>query len=480
MSSSALVSLLPLIVLAAGTVVILVVVAFYRSHTLTALLCLVTQVLALSAIFIADQNGSQEATSLLFLDGYAYFFIGLLIAASLVVALLSYGYLKAHDLDREEFYLLLLTATLGASVLASSSHFVSFFLGLEILSISLYALIGYFYAGRRSVEAGVKYLVLAATSSAFLLFGMALIYADTGTMEFARIFLAIASGNVSLVYIYTGIVLVVIGIGFKLALVPFHMWTADVYEGAPAPVTAFVASVSKGSVFALLVHLFSRFDLAAIPSLLAVFTWIAIFTMLIGNFLALRQNNVKRLLAYSSIANLGYLLVAFIAHGSTSIIASTFFLVTYFVTILAAFGIIAALSGKERDADHIEDYRGLMWRNPWLAAAFTAAMLSLAGIPLTAGFLGKFYVVAAGVESSLWLPVLVLVISSGIGIYYYLRVVVMMFSHPEETLETPAATLSLSLSGKITLVILILAVIWLGVYPSPLLHIIQLMTTGFN
>jgi NADH-quinone oxidoreductase subunit N len=172
--------------------------------------------------------------------------------------------------------------------------------------------------------------------------------------------------------------------------------------------------------------------------------------------------------------------VAFIAHGSTSIIASTFFLVTYFVTILAAFGIIAALSGKERDADRIEDYRGLMWRNPWLAAAFTAAMLSLAGIPLTAGFLGKFYVVAAGVESSLWLPVLVLVISSGIGIYYYLRVVVMMFSHPEETLETPAANLSLSLSGKITLVILILAVIWLGVYPSPLLHIIQLMTTGFN
>ncbi len=480
MSPSALVSLLPLIVLAAGAVVILVVIAFYRSHALTAVLCLATQALALGAIFIADQNGSEVVTGLLILDGYAYFFIGLLIAASLVVALLSYGYFKAHNLDREEFYLLLLTATLGASVLASSSHFVSFFVGLEILSISLYALVGYFYAGRRSVEAGAKYLVLAATSAAFLLFGMALVYAETGTMEFARIFLALASGNVNLVYIYAGIVLVVIGIGFKLALVPFHMWTADVYEGAPAPVTAFVASVSKGSVFALLVHLFSRFDLTSVPSLLAVFTWIAIFTMLFGNFLALRQNNVKRLLAYSSIANLGYLQVAFIAHGATSVLASTFFLVTYFVTILAAFGIIAAFSGKDRDADRIEDYRGLMWRNPWLAAAFTAAMLSLAGIPLTAGFLGKFYLVAAGVESSLWLLVLVLVISSGIGLYYYLRVVVVMFTHPSEKTETPAATPSLSLSGKVTLAVLTLGVIWLGVYPSPLLRIIQLMTTGLN
>ncbi len=480
MSPAALVSLLPLIVLAAGMVVILLLIAFYRSHAVAAILCLVTQVLALASIFISVANGTGLSTNVLVMDGYAYFFMGLLIAASLAVALLSYGYLKSHDLNREEFYLLLLSATLGASALASSSHFISFFLGLEILSISLYALIGYFYHGQRSVEAGVKYLVLAAASSAFLLFGMALIYAETGTMEFSRIFLAIASGNLDLIYIYAGTGLVVIGIGFKLALVPFHMWTADVYEGAPAPVTAFVASVSKGSVFALLVHLFSRFDLTTIPSLLAVFTWIAVFTMLFGNILALRQNNVKRILAYSSIANLGYLQVAFIARGSTSLTASTFFLVTYFVTILAAFGIISAFSGKDRDADRIEDYRGLMWRNPWLAGAFTAAMLSLAGIPLTAGFLGKFYLVAAGVESSLWLLVLALVVSSAIGLYYYLRIVVVMYTHPAERIETPVATPSLSLSGKVTLVILILALFWLGIYPSPLLHIIQIMTSGMG
>ncbi len=478
MTAAALVALLPLLVLAAGIIVILLVIAFYRSHGLAAVLCVVTQLLALAAIFIADRNGSQAVMSLFLLDGYAYFFIGLLIAATIIVTFLSYEYLKSHDLNREEFYLLLLSATLGASILASSSQFISFFLGLEILSISLYALIGYFYSGRRSIEAAAKYLVLAATSSAFLLFGMALVYAETGTMEFSGIALAAAGGNVNLVYIYSGIVLVAVGIGFKLALVPFHMWTADVYEGAPAPVTAFVASVSKGSVFALLVHLFSRFDLAAIPSLLAVFTWIAIFSMLFGSFLALRQNNVKRILAYSSIANLGYLQVAFIAHGSTSIVASTFFLVTYFVTILAAFGIIAAFSGKERDADRIEDYRGIMWRNPWLSAVFAMAMLSLAGIPLTAGFLGKFYLVAAGVESSLWLLVLALVISSGIGVYYYLRIVVVMFAHPEETDESPLAAPSLSLSGKVILAFLALVVLWLGIYPAPLLRIIQMMTAG--
>ncbi len=478
MTTAALISLLPMIVLAAGTVVMLLVIAFYRNHGLAAGLCLVIQLLALASIFIADANGSQGVMSLLILDGYAYFFIGLLIAASIVVALLSYGYLKSHDLNREEFYLLLLSAVLGASILASSSHFVSFFLGLEILSISLYGLIGYFYTGRHSIEAAAKYLVLAATSSAFLLFGMALVYAETGTMEFARISQAIAGGNVNLIYIYSGIVLVVVGIGFKLALVPFHMWTADVYEGAPVPVTAFVASISKGSVFALLVHLFSRFNLAATPSLLAVFTWIAVFSMLFGSFLALRQNNVKRILAYSSIANLGYLQVAFIARGGTSVVASTFFLVTYFATILAAFGVMAALSGKERDADRIEDYRGMMWRNPWLSAAFTVVMFSLAGIPLTAGFLGKFYLAAAGVESSLWLLVLALVVSSGIGLYYYLRIVVVMFAHPEETDEPPLAAPSLSLSVKVILALLTLVVLWLGIYPTPLLRIIQMMTAG--
>lgn len=480
MNSAALLSILPLILLAAGMVVILLVIAFYRSHALAAELCLATLALAFGMVFLSASSGNKVVTSQLNLDGYAYFFTGLVIAASFVVTLMAYGYLKLHEINREEFYLLVLAATLGAAVLASSSHFVSFFVGLEILSVSLYAMIGYFYTGQRSIEAGVKYLILAATSAAFLLFGMALIYAETGTMEFARISLALASGSLDMTYIYAGAALVFIGVGFKLALVPFHMWTADVYEGAPVPVTAFVASVSKGSVFALLVHFFSHFNLAEQPSLLTAFTLIAVFTMLLGNLLALRQNNVKRILAYSSIANLGYLQVAFLASGSSAVTASTFFLVAYFVTILAAFGIVSAFSGKERDADRIEDYRGLMWRNPWLAGIFTAALLSLAGIPLTAGFLGKFYLVAAGVESSLWLLVVTLVISSGISLYYYLRIIVVMYTHSDGKVETPTAAPSLSLAGKISLAALVLILVWLGVYPSPLLHIIQLITAGLN
>ena len=261
-------------------------------------------------------------------------------------ALLAFGYLRKYESNREEFFILMLLATLGAVVLAAGNHFASFFLGIELLSISLYALIAYPHNTNAHTEAGVKYLVLAAVSSSFLLFGMALIYAGTGNMAIGSIGPALRGIRLQGgdPWLLAGLAMMVVGIGFKMAVVPFHLWTPDVYQGAPAPVTAFVATVSKGGVVAILLRLFPPGDIQTDSSLFLVFSVIAIASMLAGNLLALLQNNVKRILAYSSIAHLGYILVAFLAGRSQGVSAVTFYLMAYFIATLGAFGVITVLS----------------------------------------------------------------------------------------------------------------------------------------
>lgn len=420
----------------------------------------------------------RQVSHLLMVDGYGLFFMALLIAASLVVALLSYGYWQRRQQDHlEEFYVLLLLATLGAVVLVVSHHFVTLFLGLELLSVALYALIAYPRMATRPVEAGMKYLILAAASSAFLLFGLALIYAELGTMEFAPMAMQLATADgMRHGVVLTGLAMTITGIGFKLAVVPFHLWTPDVYEGAPVPVTAFIATVSKGAIVALLVRFFMQTGAYPSDAWLLVFSVIAAASMMVGTLLALLQENVKRLLAYSSIAQLGYLLVAFVAGGPRGVEATLYYLVAYVLTTLSAFGSMIVLSDTERDAENLSAYLGLFWRQPWLALVFTSALLSLAGIPLTAGFIGKFYVLLASVESALWPLAFVLLVSSAIGLFYYLRVVVVMYSaQPADTdVHGPTLTHSPSLAATFMLVMLTFGLVWLGVYPTPLIHTIRL------
>ena len=463
-------TLLPLIVLAITPVIIMLVVAFYRNHRLTVALTLIGTASAFVTLLIVEPLAPLRITTLLVIDHYALFYMGLLFVASFIVALLSQVYLTGRDVNQEEYYILLLLSTLGAAVLATSNHFISFFLGLEILSVSLYSLIAYLRTSR-GIEAGIKYLILAAASAAFLLFGMALVYAELGTMEFPQIASKIASLNTPAILTLVGLAMIITGIGFKLAVVPFHMWTPDIYEGAPAPVTAFVATVSKGAVFVLLLRYFTQQGISTYSSLYLIFILIAIASMFVGNILALFQNNVKRILAYSSIAHLGYLLVAFLASSAMAVVAVSYYLVAYFVTTLGAFSIITVLSGKEKDTDNLSDYQGLAWRRPWLALVFTVMLFSLAGIPLTAGFIGKFYIILVGAKSALWVLVLLMVLASSIGLYYYLRIIVAMYSRPER--EAPAISLPLTLSGSLILAVLTLLLLWLGVYPGPLLEVIQ-------
>jgi NADH-quinone oxidoreductase subunit N len=468
--------LLPLLLIAATAIVAMLGIAVRRHHLSTLSLTLTGLAAAFISLFFASPIAPRQVTPLLRIDPYALFYIGLMIAGSFAVALLAHGYLEKQTDRREEFYILLLIATLGAAVLAASSHFVSFFLGLETLSISLFVLNAYVQNRKHPLEAGIKYLVLATSSSAFLLFGMALIYADLGTMSFQRIAVLSAGGpETHPALLLPGAALILTGIGFKLSLVPFHLWTPDVYEGAPAPVTAFIATVSKGAIFSLLLRA-SPGALNTEPIALVI-GLMAAASMIIGNFLALLQKNVKRILAYSSIAQMGYILVAFLSAGRTAVETVTFYLVTYFVTTLGAFGVVTLLSDPDREADHLDDYRSLFWRRPLLAGIFTAMLLSLAGLPLTAGFVGKFYLVAAGASSALWTLVLILVITSGISVFYYLRVIVALFASVETTAEPGP---SISLLGRGLIVVLAGLLIWLGIYPTPLIRLVQAMAAGIG
>ncbi|HET6514069.1 MAG TPA: NADH-quinone oxidoreductase subunit N [Thermodesulfovibrionales bacterium] len=478
MSVPDLLVLTPLAAMALTALAVMLVIALHRNHWVVAALTLGGLGLSFASLFLVSSLSPRRATPLLIIDDYALFYTGLIIAASIAVTLFSFGYLERREGDHEEFYLLLVLATLGAAVLVASSHFASLFLGLELLSISLYSLFSYLRDDERSMEAGVKYLVLASVSAAFLLFGMALIYAECGSLEFRRIASeAGVLGSKDLLFL-TGSAMVLTGIGFKLAVVPFHLWTPDVYEGAPAPVTAFVATISKGAVFALLLRYSRYVHIHASSAFFLIFALIAASSMFVGNLLALQQNNLKRILAYSSIAHLGYLLVAFLSGGPFAAEAVAYYLVSYFVTTLGAFGVVTVLSGKKRDADTLDDYRGLASDHPLIAGVFTAMLLSLAGIPLTAGFIAKFFIVTAGVNAALWGLVITLVINSGIALFYYLRVMIVMYSGAREKRTGRIRTGRLSLTGGIVLVVLTLALIGLGIYPSPLMRLLQATVTG--
>jgi len=477
MTVSGLISLLPALVLSASIVILMLVAAFRRDHRLTFALTLLGLAAALASLPVAARGLPVGVTPLLIVDGFAIFYIGLILATSLIVTVISFGFVEKVAGNREEYYMLILLATLGACTLIMSDHFISFFLGLETLSIALFTLIAYTRFQRPRVEAAIKYLVLAAAASAFLLFGMALIYLVFGTMQFSQMSPPTGLPAEEQVILTIGLSMVIVGIGYKLALFPFHMWVPDVYQGAPAPVTAFIATVSKGGVFALFLRLFAHIPVEIGSDLWNVIALIAIISMLLGNLLPLTQNNVKRILAYSSISHFGYLLVAFLAANSLAVSAMTFYLVVYIITSLMAFGVISMLSSPEKEFEDLQDYRGLFRHRRGYAALLTLSLLSLASLPPTGGLVGKIFLAAAGVQASLWLLLAALVIGSVIGVFYYLRVVITMFRQPE--LPEPAA-IPVGRSAYLTLLLLSVILIVLGIYPTPLMQLIEYAVTRFG
>lgn len=472
--------LMPLLIVTATAIIAMLMIGIRRSHVLTATVVitglLIAAVTAASMMSVVD----QQVTPLLIIDQYSLFFTVIICAAAMFIAILSFPYFFSLDDHKEEFYLLLVVATIGAVVMVCSNHFASTLLGLETLSMSLYGMVAYPLHSRDAakfpLEAAVKYLVLSGVASAFIVFGMALAYAQTGSLAFASLMASPGSpGGLADSYSIVALLMITAGIAFKLSLAPFHLWTPDVYEGSPLPATTYLATIGKASMFVVLLRFVSSTEALSFPSVGIVFSLIAVASILAGNLLALLQDNLKRILAYSSIAHMGYLLLAVIAsyssEGSISIEAITFYLLAYVVMSLGAFAVASVISSSEKEFDVVSDYRGLFWRNPWLAASFMAMLLSLAGIPLTIGFIGKFYIFLAGVESGLWMLLAALIIGSGIGLYYYLRIIYKMLLPADDSIQHRIAGIE-SISSYAVIAILVFLLLFLGVYPAPVMSIV--------
>ena len=470
-------ALLPLLVLASGATLLMLQIAWIRNPGLTGALAAVILVLAGLSSRFAAEAAPLQVTPLLLADRYALLFCTLFCLAGAVTALLSRDYVSRGD-EPEEFFLLLVLATMGACVLAYAVHVASLLLGLELLSVSLYTLIAYPNKSILPLEAAVKYLVLSGAASATALFGFALLYSATGTLGFSAIGQGLGETSTGQSVLLPAAVMIFAGLAFKLSVVPFHLWTPDVYDGAPAPVTGFLASVAKGAVFVVLLRLFLDADLFRYYRLVEVTGLLAIFSMIMGNLLALLQSNIKRMLAYSSIAHIGYLLIVLMVCTSSdnralAVEAAIYYLVAYTATTIAAFGLLTLIScdPSGRENIQLQQVSGLFWRQPLLACLMMVALLSLAGIPLTAGFIAKFYLVNAAVSGDHWVLLFSLVAGSSIGIYYYLRVIYYMTRPPEEH-GAEDATIT-DRGGRILSGLLIASILLLGVAPESLMQYLR-------
>jgi NADH-quinone oxidoreductase subunit N len=461
----------PFMVIFTTIVVLILVIPFYRNYKLIASISLVGFFIAFYSLFNHSEGLPFWAKDMIFISGFSIYFIQLILFVAMLINIISIGYFGKVEEEKEEYYLFLQVAVLGTITMIASQHFAVFFIGLELLSIPLYVMIGYIRKNPANIEASIKYLILAAASTSFFLFGIALVYLVTGTMNIFQVLSYINSTQPSYLCLI-GIGMILAALGFKLSLSPFHMWTPDVYQGASSPVTAFLATVSKGGAFALLINLFANIYLQSGRTIVIALIVVSGLSMFIGNLLALRQNSLKRLLACSSIAHLGYLLVPIIIGGLTGIRSAIFYLTAYFITTIGAFTVIAILSNKGKEIDSIDDFKGLYSKNKSLAIVLSVMMFSFAGIPLTAGFMSKFYILLIGVVNAQWLLLWLLIINSAIGLYYYLKVVFYILK-PLPKIQNNKSVI-LPFGSAIVLSISLLIVIWIGVAPNGLLKIIYL------
>jgi NADH-quinone oxidoreductase subunit N len=404
------------------------------------------------------------------LDHHALFFhIAIAYAAALVI-LFSMDYLERAGAESGEYYALVLFSTSGMLLLVSANDLIIVFLAVELMSLSLYVLAGLFTLRREASEASMKYFLLGVFASAFLLYGIALVYGTTGTTNFDRIAAAVAGRPHDPLFL-AGVGLLLVGFGFKISSVPFHMWAPDVYQGAPTSITALIATGSKAAVFGVLIRLVVSAFRVLQPDTSVLLWVLAALTMTVGNVVAVAQSNLKRMLAYSSIAHVGYMLVGLVAGGMPGASAVLFYLLAYVFTTVGTFGVITVCERAGHEAVEVGDYAGLGRRSPLLALVLSLFLLSLVGIPPLAGFVGKFYVFGSAVRAGyLWLAVIA-VLNSAIAAYYYLRVIVYMYMREPE--EGAAAAYVPSFAGVLALAISLVGIVLLGVAPSPFVDLAQ-------
>ena len=466
-----LISLAPVLVLAVFGMMVLITDLFIGKDksilvfmSLTGLLMAAISSLAKFNLPVHSFNGAYVV------DHLSVFFTFIFCISSAMAILLSVDFNKREEIKVGEYYSLILFCTLGMVVLASSTDMIMIFLGIEIISISLYILAGVRRKDIKSNEAALKYFLLGAFATGFLLYGMALIYGSTGSTKLAIISKVISEGQIiSEPLMLMGVVLLIIGFSFKVAAVPFHMWAPDVYQGAPTPVTAFMAVGPKAASLAA----FYRVMTEAMPEL--SYSWeillciVSVLSMFIGNLGAIMQTNIKRLIAFSSVSHVGYLLIAIIVKSSLSSSSLMFYMLTYAFMIFGVFGIVILIGKKGEENLEIENYSGLAYKHPIIALTMTIFLLSLGGLPPLAGFVAKFYIFSAALKEGYLILVIIAVLNSAISLYYYLKVIVFMY------MKEPVRPFNITLSPMTLLVIAIsvFGTIQLGIYPDPIIFLAQ-------
>ena len=457
---------LPEIILTVAGTLLMVLDPILRKRTSAVFghLSLVALLAALAGSLYANGSGGPAFGGMLNVDAFATFFRVVVIVVGILTVLPSYRFLARQDAETSEFHALLLFSIAGQCLMAASNDLIMVFIGLEISSIASYVLAGYLRDDKRANEAALKYFLLGSFATGFFLYGVALIYGATGSVNLTVVRTAILHGASDPIFLGVAAALIFVGLAFKVSAAPFQIWAPDVYQGAPTPVSAFLSAGPKAAAFAVFLRIFIT-AFQPIGSRWEPLVWgVALASMCVGNFAALWQTNIKRMLAYSSIAHAGYVLVALAANSDTGTAAAMFYLASYACMNIGAFSCVAYLSGKGERYQSIEDFKGLGRRQPLAAAMFTIFLFSLIGVPLTGGFFGKFYIFKAALESRLvWLTVLGL-LNSAVAAYYYLRILVMMYMH--EPTEAAESAEPLSPSVRVALILPALATLVLGIFPT--------------
>ena len=469
--------ILPEIVLTVGALVVLLIDLVFMDRddlNLTLPASLVTLLGTAAVLFLFVGVDVTAARGLLAIDGFAIIFKFLFLFAAVVTVLMSSAYLRVERVPAGEYYFLILTATLGMMFMASAVDLITLFIGLETMAVSFYILAGFLKPNQRSNEAAVKYYLLGAFSTGVLLYGMSLLYAVSGSTNLSEIAVAVgAQGSDGLTIL--AVILIGAGMGFKIAAVPFHMWAPDVYEGAPTPITAYLSVGSKAAAFAMLLRIFAEGLSTIMPDWQVFFWWLAVLTMTVGNIAAITQSNIKRMLAYSSIAHSGYVLIGIVAGTSRGWTAAIVYLVVYAFMQLGAFAIVTMLRRRDVVGDELKDLSGLYARSPVAAIAMLVFMLSLGGIPPTAGFMGKIWIFGAAIDQGFIALAVIGVVNSAISLFYYIRVVVFMWIKDEVMGSEIAIEPAMATALGITLVGSIL----FGVYPQPIFEQAQAAASAF-
>lgn len=466
-------SITPIIIITIAAIFILLADVFARNTFKQSLgyICYVIVIVTGVVTYAQIGQNTYSFSGMFVVDNYSVFFSLIFLFSTAIVILMSDQYLKQEGVNYGEYYTLILFATVGMMLMAGGADLLTIFLGLEIMSISLYVLAGYRRDNMRSNEASLKYFLLGAFATGFLLYGIAMLYGATGTTNIKGIAVFLSKNPaLSNPMVVAGSSLLIIGLGFKVACVPFHKWAPDVYEGAATPVTAFMSAGPKAAALAAFMRVF-LVSLPGVEQKWSVILWVlAVLTMTVGNLVAISQTNIKRMLAYSSIAHAGYALIAIIVGGRSGIASLLFYMLAYSFMNLGAFAVIIVLGKKGEENSNIEDLSGLGYKHPLLAVTMCVFMFSLAGIPPLVGFMGKFYIFSSAIKSGFLVLTIIGVVNSVISVYYYLRVTVVMY------MKKPIrefAPLSLSPYILLALLITVWGTIFLGIFPSKIIAFAQ-------